>query len=65
MVLSIKWHFDYLAKSYDNPKKISYVLDYWINTFLIFSKLSDHNWIINHKKRVNKKRCLESNKKFL
>lgn len=51
MVLSVKWHFDYLTKAYDNPKKISYILDYWIKTFLVFSKLSDHNWIINHKKK--------------
>ncbi len=54
MILTVHWHFDYLAKTYQNPKKLDKSLSYWFEIFSIFSNLSKHNWIIREKKKNTK-----------
>ena len=51
MVLTIHWHFDYLAKTYQNPKNLEKSLNYWYEIFSIFSHLRKENWI---EKKKNK-----------
>jgi len=53
MVLVIKWHFDYLAKSGQNPKFLKKTINFWYKTFLIFLKFQKYNWIIE--KRLKNK----------
>ena len=46
MVLTIKWHFDYLAKTRTNPNKLNHSLNFWYNTFNIFLSLAKEGWIV-------------------
>jgi ubiquinone/menaquinone biosynthesis C-methylase UbiE len=45
MVLTIKWHFDYLAKTGLNPSFLNTSINFWYKTFLIFLKFQKYNWI--------------------
>ena len=45
MALSLKWHFDYLAKTRSNPTKLNLSINFWYNTFSIFQSLKKSGWI--------------------
>ena len=53
MILSLKWNFDYLAKTRGNPDKLNLSLKFWHNTFSIFQSLKKSGWI-QEKFKVNK-----------
>jgi ubiquinone/menaquinone biosynthesis C-methylase UbiE len=53
MILSLKWNFDYLAKTRSNPDKLNLSLNFWYNTFSIFQSLKKSGWI-QKKFKVNK-----------
>ena len=54
MILTIKWHFDYLAKTKTNPNKLNHTLNFWYNTFNIFLSLVKEGWIVQKKIYKNK-----------
>lgn len=45
MILTIKWHFDYLAKSRSNPDELNISLKFWYNIFSIFKDFKKFGWI--------------------
>ena len=45
MVLTLKWHFDYLAKTRSDPSKLKSSLEFWYNTFSIFQTLKKSGWV--------------------
>jgi ubiquinone/menaquinone biosynthesis C-methylase UbiE len=45
MILSLKWHFDYLAKTRSNPAKLNLSINFWHNTFSLFQSLKKCGWI--------------------
>ena len=45
MALSLKWHFDYLAKTRSNPTKLNLSINFWYNTFYIFQSLKKSGWV--------------------
>ena len=53
MVLTLKWHFDYLAKTRSNPNKLNLSINFWHNIFSIFELLKKSGWITKESK-VNK-----------
>ena len=59
MIISIKWHFDYLAKTRRNPNELNLSLKYWFNILNIFKRFEKENWINLHKKKNKKKGCLD------
>jgi ubiquinone/menaquinone biosynthesis C-methylase UbiE len=46
MVLSVKYYFDFLAKTGKNPNLLLGPIKFWQDMFLVFSQLTKHNWII-------------------
>tara|TARA_B100000315_G_scaffold253674_1_gene293000 strand:+ start:13876 stop:14967 length:1092 start_codon:yes stop_codon:yes gene_type:complete len=44
IALSIKWKFDYLAKTSQSPFLLQQDLDYWIDNLKMLSGLSKQNW---------------------
>jgi ubiquinone/menaquinone biosynthesis C-methylase UbiE len=50
MILSLKWHFDYLAKTRSNPVKLNLSINFWQNTFSIFQSLKKCGWILKNLK---------------
>lgn len=55
LVLTLKWHFDYLAKTRKDPTQLNTTLEFWQNIFFIFSELKKNGWITLSKKIKNKK----------
>ena len=53
ILISVKWKFDYLAKTLQSPFDLSNDIKYWINLLEMFSKLKDQSWFQNGGK-VNK-----------
>lgn len=53
MVLTLKWHFDYLAKTRGNPTSLNLYINFWYNTFSIFQSLKKSGWL-QKKLKVNK-----------
>jgi hypothetical protein len=46
MVLSVKYYFDFLAKTGKNPNLLLRPIKFWQDMFLVFSELTKYNWII-------------------
>ena len=44
IAISIKWKFDYLAKTSQSPFDLIKDIQYWINTLEMFSQLKDKSW---------------------
>ena len=44
IAISIKWKFDYLAKTSQSPFNLIKDIQYWINTLEMFSQLKDKSW---------------------
>ena len=63
MILSIKWHFDYLAKTGQNPLQLNSSLKYWYEIFFIFLELKKQNWIIKKNKKKDSSDIWEYTKK--
>jgi len=55
MIISIKWHFDYLAKTRKNPDELNLSLKYWFNILNIFKCFEKDNWISSSKKKLKSK----------
>lgn len=53
MILTIKWHFDYLAKTRSNPEDLNKSLNFWYNIFFIFFQLSKNGWVKKNFKKSN------------
>lgn len=51
MILTIKWHFDYLAKTRSFPNELNLSLKYWHNIFTIFLVLEKQGWIKSSNKK--------------
>jgi ubiquinone/menaquinone biosynthesis C-methylase UbiE len=55
MILTIKWHFDYLAKTRKNPKELNESLKFWYRVFYIFYEFKKLGWITGKsKKKLNR-----------
>ena len=53
MILTIKWHFDYLSKTRRDPKEINLSLKFWFNIFSIFKDFEKLGWIyLPNKKKL-------------
>tara|TARA_B100001057_G_scaffold385785_1_gene392593 strand:- start:73 stop:1152 length:1080 start_codon:yes stop_codon:yes gene_type:complete len=53
MILTIKWHFDYLAKTRRNPNELNSSIRFWFNILSIFKNLEKLGWInIPNKKKT-------------
>jgi ubiquinone/menaquinone biosynthesis C-methylase UbiE len=50
MILTIKWHFDFLAKTRKNPSDLDLSLNFWFNTFNIFYEFEKLGWITKKNK---------------
>ena len=55
IVLTIKWHFDYLAKTRNDPEQIKSSVIYWIETITIFSDFAKKGWIKSYTNKKHKK----------
>ena len=54
MILTIKWHFDYLAKTRNNPNQLNLSIKFWFNILSIFKDFEKLGWInLKNKKKVN------------
>lgn len=54
MILTIKWHFDYLAKTRIDPKELNLSLKFWFNILSIFKNFEKLGWInLPNKKKLN------------
>ena len=51
IVLTLKWKFDYLAKTLESPFEIESDIDHWIDIFRVFKRLSELNWFDLDKKK--------------
>ena len=45
MILTIKWHFDYLAKTRRNPDELNSSIRFWFNILSIFKDFEKLGWI--------------------
>lgn len=54
MVLALKWEFDYLAKTRQDPKELNNSINFWYKTFSIFQTLGKNNWITKGNPKKNK-----------
>ena len=64
MIISIKWHFDYLAKTRRNPNELNLSLKYWFNILNIFKRFEKENWLICTKKKKKKGCSINTRKVF-
>ena len=55
IVLVLKWHFDYLAKTRSNPNELKNSVIYWIQIISIFRDFAEKGWIKNYSNKKNKK----------
>ena len=54
MIITIKWHFDYLAKTRRNPDELNASIKFWFNTLSIFKNFEQLGWInLQNKKKIN------------
>ena len=54
MILTIKWHFDYLAKTRRNPDELKTSIKFWFNILSIFKNFEQLGWInLQNKKKIN------------
>jgi ubiquinone/menaquinone biosynthesis C-methylase UbiE len=56
MALTLKWHFDYLAKTMSDPAKLNLSINFWYNTFSVFQSLKKNGWIQKKLKISNNKK---------
>jgi ubiquinone/menaquinone biosynthesis C-methylase UbiE len=54
MVVTIKFYFDFLAKTGKNPNLLLGAIEFWQNMFSVFSVLAKHKWIIKSSFKSNK-----------
>ena len=54
MILTIKWHFDYLAKTRRDPDELNLSIRFWFNILSIFKDFEKLGWINlqNRKKKL-------------
>ena len=65
MVLSIKWHFDYLAKTRRNPNELNLSIRFWFNILSIFKDFEKLGWInLPNKKKINADIWINTRKAF-
>ena len=54
MILTIKWHFDYLAKTRRNPDELNSSIRFWFNILSIFKDFEKLGWVnLSNKKKIN------------
>lgn len=51
MILTVKWHFDYLAKTRKNPTNLNLSLRFWFNILSIFKEFENLGWITKNNKK--------------
>ena len=55
IVLTVKWHFDYLAKTRNDPDQIKNSIIYWIETASIFGDFAKKGWIKSYSSKKQRK----------